>query len=112
MRLSPEATAFAPRQLLVPVVVAVQILVPTVALFLDPPTRLGFQMYSGLGEIPGIEIKLSNRVVESVPHEEVLAWPRAELDWSRYLPRHLCDSRPGTAEVSLVYRETTRTFTC
>lgn len=94
-------------------VIAAQFCVPLIALVGSaPPTRLGFQMYSGEG---GIDITVEDRHGEELdpPLGDVLAVPlRAELDWTRRLPEALCEV-PGAALVTVSRTgENSRTVEC
>lgn len=76
---------------LVAAVVVLQVLIPTVALVMpDKPSRLGWQMYSGLGEEPVRVTGARGQPVE-IPWSEILPKPRRpEIDWINRLPEYLC----------------------
>jgi hypothetical protein len=67
----------------------VQFAVPTVALVQDPPTRFGFQMYSGYsGSI--VVLDDDGEVLEIDLLEHFTKMPRTELDWHNHVPGWLC----------------------
>ena len=72
-------------------VVLLQFTVPLIALITpDKPNRLGWQMYSGVGTYDVVVTDPQGEVVD-VPWDDVLPRARrAELDWTRHLPEHLC----------------------
>ena len=82
-----------PRRLvaLVVAVVALQLVIPGSALLApDKPNRLGWQMYSGLGD-RAVEVFDARGVPLDFPWSEVLAKQRRlELNWTHVLPEHLC----------------------
>lgn len=93
-------------------VIAVQVLVPLVALLgSEPPTRLGFQMYSGVGELViQVEDRDGNKM--DVDLGQVLAAPpRVELDWTHRLPEALCRFA-GAARVTVTQPSAARTVNC
>lgn len=100
------------RRGLVATVIAAQFCVPLVALLASaPPTRLGFQMYSGLG---GLDITVEDERGEELEYDpaDILAVsPRIEIDWTRRLPEALCEAT-GAARVTVGRPEATRTVTC
>ena len=56
----------------------------------DKPSRLGWQMYSGLGEEPVRVTGARGQPVE-IPWSEILPKPRRpEIDWTNRLPEYLC----------------------
>lgn len=86
-------------QLLV-AVIALQVLVPTVALLGDPPSRFGFQMFSGY-EV-GNTVVVHDGDGAEIPIEPAELWHvplRAELDWAERLPAHICARVAGAHEV-------------
>lgn len=94
-------------------VIGAQFCVPLVALVASaPPTRLGFQMYSGQG---GVDITVEGEGGEELDPElgEILAVPlRPEVDWTRRLPDALCEV-PGAMRVTVSRTgENSRTVEC
>ena len=82
-------------------VIAVQVAVPLVALVgSEPPTRFGFQMYSGLGW-PTVEIRDRDGELLSYNWRRAIAsLGRPDLDWgSSDLAARLCTTVPGAATV-------------
>ena len=100
------------RRGLVATVIAAQFCVPLVALLASaPPTRLGFQMYSGLG---GLEVTVEDEQGETLeydPGDVLPVSPRIEIDWTRRLPEALCEVT-GAARVTVERPEATRTVAC
>lgn len=114
-RLEATATKIAimtTRQRMLAAGIAVQVLVPLVALLGgEPPTRLGFQMYSGTGKLE-IRVEDERGSKLDVDLGEILAvQPRIELDWTRRLPEALC-GLPGAARVTVTRVSSERTMTC
>ena len=97
---------------LVIAVVAAQFCLPLIALVgSSPPTRLGFQMYSGLGFLD-ITVEDANGQDLEYDLGDVLAVsPRIEVDWTQRLPEALCDL-PGAAKVSVERHDGARTMEC
>ena len=92
------------RHPIVALAVLVQVTVPAVALVNDPPTRFGFQMYSGVGEVPMIELELAGGSTRDLPLHQVAAVDRVELDWGRRLPSELCQRFPAATHVTLTWQ--------
>jgi hypothetical protein len=93
-------------------VVALQFLVPAVALTREPPTRLGFQMYSATG---GVEIEVFDRNGHElkVDYSSVVAGSfRPELQWTRRLPEYLCSRFPRAAVVEVTDSSRERMIRC
>ncbi len=98
------------RRALLSCAIATQVLVPAIAL-LQPPTRLGFQMYSGRG---GTEVAVFDALGNSIDVEiegYVAGTLRPELDWTRNLPEHLCASIADAARVTVTRPDQSRTRT-
>lgn len=93
------------RRRLLALAIGAQIAVPTLALGVPAPTRLGFQMYSGAGHLPIVELISREASTTRVALTDLVAVPRPEIDWSGLLPDALCRSRPGLSEVRLHYPE-------
>lgn len=94
-------------------IIGAQFCVPLVALVAStPPTRLGFQMYSGLG---GVDITVVDKGGEELEPDlgaVLVAPPRPEIDWTRRLPEALCEV-PGAARVTVARAgENSRTVEC
>lgn len=93
-------------------VVAVQVAVPLVAALQPPPTRLGWQMYSGLGNVPNIAMETADGTIESLDIREFAARPRPEIDWARYLPTAVCDAHPEAVGGTLYLASEKVAFEC
>lgn len=89
-----------------------QLAVPGVAFFNEPPARLGWQMYSGLGDLPQIRVKTVDGAVREVAFTDVVASRRPELNWPEHLPAHVCRAIPDAASVDLIYAEAAQSFEC
>lgn len=94
-------------------VFALQFLVPLIALVGSPaPTRFGFQMYSGEGELTGYYLTDTGNH-EDLDVNELLAAGRPEIDWIKRLPGdYLCDSNPDAAAVVLKQGGRSVSHTC
>lgn len=93
-------------------VIAVQVAVPLVALFDDPPTRFGFQMYSAVG---GTDVSVRDDSGHKLPFDPatVLAGQlRPEVDWTRRLPERVCAAVPQAHTVTVRRPHQERTVTC
>jgi hypothetical protein len=82
--------------------VVVQVTVPAIALFNHPPTRFGFQMYSGKGSNPKITAVDHEGHREQIPLAAIVADPRPEIDWMSHVSQYLCASRPDIVSVHIV----------
>lgn len=93
--------------------VAVQVLVPTVALLgTEPPTRFGFQMYSGIGGISA-DVRDSAGDELGLPEDIVVDdLYRNDLPWTDFLPEQVCREAPDAATVTITHDERTRTVRC
>lgn len=81
-------------------VLALQFLIPLAALvFSQAPTRLGFQMYSGEGELSGYTVD-ANGERQPIDVNELLSAGRPDIDWISHLTTdYLCDAYPGAIRV-------------
>jgi hypothetical protein len=93
------------------VVIALQIAIPLVAFFGEPPSRFGFHMYSGQGQV---DVEIRDRKGEVVPFDYTAAVAsfRPEIDWGRYLPAQLCREAPGAHVVTVVQHGRQSSLTC
>lgn len=106
-----SSTRPAVRPLVVGIVV-LQLAVPGMTLFQEPPARLGWQMYSGIGELPKINVKTVDGAFREVPFGDIGATRRGELSWSKYLPAHICEEFSDAASVDLIYTDAKQSFEC
>ena len=92
-------------------VIALQVAVPLVALFGEPPTRFGFHMYSGQGRV---EVEIRDRDGELLPFDSnaTIAGFRPEIDWVRHLPAQLCREVAGAHVVTVVQHGREGSLTC
>ena len=93
-------------------VIALQVAVPLVAFLDEPPTRFGFQMYSGLGST---EVDITARDGRPVPfdHQAALAGLlRPEFDWTQRLPEYVCANVPEAHKVAVRQTSQRRTVIC
>jgi len=102
-----------PRRLVVAiaVVIALQIIVPTIAFIPAPPQRFSFQMYSARG---GIEVTVidDQGVERAFDAEPLVGQLRPEIDWSRTLPEQVCATEEGLAAVKITQFEMVRIVEC
>lgn len=107
----PWLTSAGWRGFAVVAVVLLQFAVPLLALLQPPPTRFGFQMYSGRG---GAEVRVVDDSGEShpVPMDRVAAIFRPELNWTRYLPEYLCSTRHHAVAIHVRQAEQSRSLSC
>jgi hypothetical protein len=93
--------------------IMIQFAVPLVALLgSEPPTRFGFQMYSGLG---GVDVQIRDHAGEVVQfdlHATLADLVRPELDWTSRLPAYLCTKVPRAATVTVRQGDHESTVTC
>ncbi len=82
----------------------VQLAVPAAALLTDPPARFSWQMYSGLSQHPSYVLVFDDGEEQRETHGSLLEWTRADLPYHERLPRHLCRTQEGLAEVRVVPR--------
>ncbi len=82
-------------------VISLQFLVPMVALTTDPPTRFGFQMYSGLGNRDVIVRDSGGEQIDVDLGDHLPAGMRADVVYTRALGEFLCRRVSGAAEVEL-----------
>lgn len=102
-----------PGRLVVAGVFALQFLIPLIALVGSPaPTRLGFQMYSGAGQVQAHSIdRDGNR--DEVDIMALVAVARPDIDWISNLPaRRLCAADPGAAAVVVTQGHRTVRHAC
>jgi hypothetical protein len=92
--------------------VAAQIAVPTIALLQPPPTRFGFQMYSGQGGTKIVVLDGAGQPIDVNLGESVAGGLRPELDWTRDLPGHLCKAVSGAARVTVTQPDRSRSLEC
>lgn len=101
------------RRGLVVAVIGAQFCVPLVALLAtEPPTRLGFQMYSGQARL---QVTVEDERGDELDYDagQVLAAvPRVELDWTRVLPPALCEVTEGAARVTVSQSGVATTVEC
>lgn len=97
---------------LVVVALMLQIMVPLVALGGEPPTRFGFQMYSGFGGTRVEARDSAGELVEIDLGDLLHGSMRPELDWTQRLPEQVCDRVPGVATVKVERSSKQRTISC
>src|SRR3712207_2620917 len=79
--------------------VALQVLIPTLALTIPTPTRFGWQMYSRPWFPASYIVVRADGVVEQVDPAAHLAYFRPEVELERFLPPHLCRVVPEATAV-------------
>lgn len=91
--------------------IAVQVSVPSYALLVgEQPRRLGFQMFSGLGEVSITAVDAEGDVIE-LP-ETITDHMRVDLPWAAQLPEQICEVEPQAVRVTVVDSSTKRSVTC
>lgn len=97
-------------QRLVALVIVAQVLVPALALT-HPPSRFGFQMFSGIG---AIDIVVLDAVGDPVPVDNTLfVRPvRSDLRYASSLPKFLCLRIPHASTVTVQDASDRRTVSC
>jgi hypothetical protein len=93
-------------------VLVAQVVVPSIALLDEPPTRFGFQMYSAQG---GVTVRAQEPRGEPVDVDlpSVVAGPlRPSSRTPAALPERLCAATPGAVQVTVAQPENTRSVRC
>jgi hypothetical protein len=96
--------------LLIVVWLGIQVAVPAYALTQPRPARLGWQMYTGISELPSVTVELDDGSRQAVDVASLIARDRAEADYMPALRATLC-GRSGVATVTILLeqqREVTR----
>jgi hypothetical protein len=93
-------------------IVVVQFAVPLLALIASPPTRFGFQMYSGQGGTKVVILDAAGEPIDVDVQDYVAGTLRPELDWTRSLPEHLCLAVDGAARVTVSQPDRSRSLEC
>lgn len=91
--------------------IALQIFIPTIAYFLPPPQRFGFQMYAARG---GVKVVVIDRHGSShlFDAEPLVGQLRPEIDWRETLPEQVCAAVNEAAAVRITQFGQDRTFEC
>jgi hypothetical protein len=97
---------------LVLAVLMLQVLVPLVAFMAEPPTRFGFQMYSGLGGTTVEAQGIAGEPIDVDLSKLLAGTMRPELDWMAGLPEHVCANVESAATVTVEQSTRQRTVTC
>ena len=93
-------------------VIGLQVAVPTAALVLgDPPAMFSFPMYSGRGQV---SVQVLDEQGNELPYHQwsKVAGDRPEIDWTEYLPEHLCEVVPGAHQVTVTQQGRESRVTC
>jgi hypothetical protein len=93
-------------------VVAVQTIVPAVALTGDLPARFGFQMYSGVGGVKVHAVDARGEEISVDLGAEVAEPLRPELDWLAALPERACAAAPSAVRVTVEQSGRHRSVAC
>lgn len=80
---------------------AVQIGVPTIALFGPRPARFAWQMYSGVRTPASFEIVRGDGSTEDVVLMDYLGQPRGDIDLIDILPAHICEVEPDAVAIRI-----------
>ena len=82
---------------LVAAFLAIQVIVPTVALFGPRPARFAWQMYSALPDVPRAWLVRPDGSEQPVDLSRLFAVRRAEIDFAAVLRAGLCDATAAVA---------------
>lgn len=69
---------------------AIQVAVPTVALFHERPARLGWQMYTAVTDLPVVNVRETDGSMHSIDVRALVARERAEADFTTAIADALC----------------------
>ena len=93
------------------VIVAAQVLVPTLVLLGgEVPSRFGFHMYSRSTLVEIVAVDASGK--ELAVDRDIVANLRGDLRWTGRLPEYVCERMPEAAAVTVTQLEKSRTVTC
>lgn len=81
--------------------VAVQLIVPTIALFGPRASRFGWQMYSGAQTRAEFVMVDANGREHAVDVHDYVGQHRAEIDLTGSLPAYICEVEPRAALVRI-----------
>ena len=95
---------------LIVAVIAVQALVPALAL-LNAPHQYGFQMYSGL---EWVEVRVTDAAGEEMEVDPVdhVARFRGDVIWTQELPESLCQRVTAASAVTVTRHSGSRSISC
>lgn len=93
-------------------VIAVQVVVPAVALFHAPPSRFGFQMYSAQGGVSLEAVDEGGEPVDVNLDGIVAGSLRPELDWIDVLPGEVCQHTREAVQVVVEQSERKSVVQC
>lgn len=89
-----------------------QVALPTYRLFQPRPSRFGWQMFSA-SALPSRVWLVTNNDAREVSPAKFIGNYRADLEWERYAPLHLCRQSPIQSVRYLMPAETApREFKC
>lgn len=86
---------------LIAVFLAVQLLVPALALFGPRPARFAWQMYSGARTQASFAIVQADGATVDVALSDYLGKPRLDIDFATVLPAHICEDEPEAVAVRI-----------
>ena len=92
--------------------IAIQVVVPMVALLRPPPQKFGFQMYSGLGGVTVSVINDEGVAEELNDVEQIVGKLRPDIDWLQIVPESVCTAVPDAAGVRVEQAGRERTVEC
>jgi hypothetical protein len=87
---------------------ALQVIVPAIALGKARPQRFAWQMYSFLRPQARFVVVFPDRGPERIEPTRYVARNRGEVPYEKYLPPHLCDVFPAASAVLVTIGTTTR----
>jgi hypothetical protein len=93
-------------------VIALQVVVPAVALTNGVPSRFGFQMYSGQGAVTVEAVDARGDEVPVDLDEIVPGLLRPEFDWTNALPEAVCAAEPSADRVTVRQPDHERSVRC
>lgn len=93
-------------------VIALQVTVPAIALFHEPPARFGFQMYSAQGGVEVTALDQRGAALDIDLGSIVAGSLRPELNWMQVLPDEVCQQAPDAVRVIVEQDEHKATVSC
>lgn len=78
---------------------------------MERPTRFGFQMYSGYGNVDLWVVDATGRR-RAVEMDDVAVSHRGEIDWSEHMPAFLCATERSAVSATVEQHGEIRTVSC
>ncbi len=94
--------------------IAIQVAIPTIALFGERPQRWSWQMYSGATHAAEFTVIRDGGEENEVEPSDYMGKPRLDMAIPEYLPRHICDHDSSVLKVKtkLLLHDETVEFQC